>query len=482
MNYDVVVIGGGVIGCAVARELTKYNTKVALLERDEDMCTGTSKANSAIMHAGFDAKPESMMAKMNVLGNSMMTELAKELDIPFDRCGALVLCFDENDIPKLHDLYDRGVKNGVPNLKVLSKEECHAIESNLSDEVCAALYAPTSGIVCPFEMTVAFGENAAVNGAEFFFENEVTNITKTGELYEITTPNATFTAKAVVNCAGVYADKIHNMVCDDKMEIIPRKGEYLLCDKEVGTIVSKTLFQLPTALGKGILVSPTVHGNLLLGPTAQNIDDKEDLTTTADGMQTVLDKARISIKNVPSRNVITSFTGLRAHTEAEDFIISESTSPLFFDVAGIESPGLSSAPAIGEYTAKLVADKLDLSENKDFISTRKGTIKAEHLSFDDRKSLIESMPEYGQIICRCEMISEGEILSAIHRPLGARTLDGIKRRVRVGLGRCQGGFCTPKVMEILSRELNMPYKDLRKNDKNSYLVVGRTQKGGDTDE
>ncbi len=477
MTYDVAVIGAGVIGCAIARELSAYNASVALIEKREDICCETSKANSAIVHAGFDAKNGTLMAKMNVRGNEMMDKIAKDLDVDFKRVGAFVLCFDENDKDKLEALYQRGVNNGVKGLSVLTREEAIQIEPNLSDDVVAALYAKTSGIICPFELTAGFAENAAQNGVEFFFNSGVKIILKQNDIYEIITESETFYAKSIVNCAGVYADFIHNMICSDKLEIIPRRGEYILCDKTAGNAASLTLFQLPTIYGKGILVSPTVHGNLLLGPTAEDIDDKEDISTTADGLSTIIKKAALSVKNLPSRQAITSFTGLRAHTKEDEFILRESA-PLFFDAAGIESPGLSSAPAIGEYMAQMVASSLSLTKKENFNPIRKAVIKADSLPFDERAKLIKEEPSYGKIICRCEMISEGEIVSAINRVPGATTLDGVKRRVRAGSGRCQGGFCSPKVISILARELNQSPEEVRKNSDLSYLIAHKTQKGG----
>lgn len=476
MNYDAIVIGAGVIGCAILRELSRFSGRFALLEKEEDLCCGTSKANSAIVHAGFDARPGTLMARMNAEGNAMMDTVSTELDIPFKRCGAMVLCFDEASLPKLTELYERGQKNGVPGLKVLTRQEALDIEPGLSDQVVGSLYAPSSGIVCPFELTAGYGENAAINGAEFYFESPVTAISQRDGLYVLSTPKGEFTAKAVINCAGVYADEIHNMICGDKLSIKPRRGQYLLCDKQVGKFVSHTLFQLPTALGKGILVSPTVHGNLLLGPTAEDLEDKEAMGTTADGLSSVLQKAALSVKNLPGRQGITSFSGLRSHTQTDEFILQESA-PGFFDAAGIESPGLSSAPAIGVYMAGLVSKHLGLGENPNFNPLRKGVIKAAELPLKERATLIEKEPAYGQIICRCEMISEGEILSAIHRPVGARTLDGVKRRTRAGMGRCQSGFCSPRVMEILARELKLDLAEIRKRGSGSYIVLEKTSKG-----
>ena len=479
MIYDSAVIGAGVIGSAIARELARYKGSFCVIEKCEDVCTGTSKANSAIVHGGFDAKNGSLMAEMNVCGNKLMDEVAEELDVPFKRNGAMVLCFDEEDKPKLAELYDRGIKNGVSKMKLLSREEALEIEPQLADSVVAALHVPSSGIVCPFELTLGFAENAADNGVEFIFDCGVTDIKREDGIYNITTQKGLIQAKTVMNCAGVYADELHNMVCEDKLKITPRKGEYILCDKSVGTLVSSTLFQLPTKFGKGILVSPTVHGNLILGPTAEDIDDKEGTDTTAKGLDTVLKKAALSVKTLPSRQAITSFSGLRAHTDGDEFILRESSSSGFFDAAGIESPGLSSAPAIGMFMAKMIAEKLGLAKNEKFNPIRKGVVDVDELSFEERAELIKKEPAYGQIICRCEMVSEGEILSAVHRTLGARTLDGVKRRTRAGMGRCQSGFCSPRVMEILSRELNIPLTQVKKSGSASVIALEKTEKGAE---
>lgn len=475
--FDSVIIGAGVIGASIARELSKFKGNFCLIEKNEDVCTETSKANSAIVHGGFDAEVGSTMAKMNVHGNKIMDKVCNELDIPFKRNGAMVLCFDEKSKGGLVDLYKRGVENGVEGMKILTREEALLIEPNLADEVCATLHVPSSGIICPFELTLGMAENAADNGVEFKFNSGAKKIEKTDFGYIITTDSETIETKSIINCAGVFGDEIHNMVCSDKIKITPRKGEYILCDKTASKIVSSTLFQLPTKLGKGILVSPTVHGNLILGPTATDIEDKEGVDTTAEGLATVIAKASLSIKNLPTRQAITSFTGLRAHMDSHDFVLCESSSENFFDAVGTESPGLTSAPAIGEYMAKMLADKFGFEEKSDFNPIRKGVIKAGELSFEERAELIEKEPTYGQIICRCEMVSEGEIVSSINRTLGATTLDGVKRRTRAGMGRCQAGFCSPKVMDILSRELNLPLTEIKKNGDESVIVLEKTQKG-----
>jgi len=471
--YDIIIIGAGVAGCASARELSRYNASICVVDKEEDVCAGTSKANSAIAHAGYDAEPGSLMAKLNVQGNQMMDEMSKELDFPFKRSGSLVVCVREKDRYKLEDLLERGQKNGVKDLRIVDGKEAHELEPNLSEQVIAALYAPTAGIVCPFGMNIAYAENAAVNGVEFKLNTEVQDIKKTDKGYTLTTSQGLMEAKVVINAAGVYADKFHNMVSAEKIHITPRRGDYCLLDKTAGQHVSRTIFPLPDEFGKGVLVTPTVHGNLLVGPTAIDIEDKEATATTQEGLNYLTSKAGEAVSNLPMRQVITSFAGLRAHEDNHEFIIGEvKDSEGFVDVAGIESPGLTSAPAIGVMVKEIVAKMMNLSEKEDFIATRKGIISPAELSKEEQAKLIEAKPEYGNIICRCEMITEGEILDAIHRPLGARSLDGVKRRTRAGMGRCQAGFCSPRTMEILARELHVGMEDITKCGGDSKLIVG----------
>jgi glycerol-3-phosphate dehydrogenase len=472
--YDVIIIGAGVIGSAVARELMRGDRKVAVLEKGMDVCEGTSKANSGIVHAGFDATPGSLKAKLNVEGNKRMEELSKELDFLFQQNGSLVLCFHEEEKYKLQLLYDKGIKNGVQKLQLLSGDEARGLEPELSQSVVAALYAPTGGIVCPFGLTIALAENANVNGAEFYFNTEVTAIDKKEGGYLLHTTKGAFESRIVVNAAGVYADKLHNMVSAKKMTLIARKGEYCLYDKQAAGLVSKTIFQLPTEYGKGVLITPTVHGNLLLGPTAEDIDDKEGLFTTGRGLEEVMKKAALSVKELPPmRQIITSFAGLRAHEAKDDFIIEEAEDAEgFIDVAGIESPGLTCAPAIGCFVAELVNNIAPARKKEDYISQRIGVKNMAEASKEEQKNLISKNPAYANVICRCEMVTEGEILDAIHRPLGARTLDGIKRRTRAGSGRCQAGFCLPKTMEILSREWELDINTVVKSGEGSYLLTG----------
>ena len=472
--YDVAIIGAGVVGSAIARELSKYQVKACVLEREEDVCAGTSKANSAIIHAGFDAKPGSLKARFNVRGNEMMDELAEALDIPFKRNGSLVVCTKDQDPEWLNELLEKGHKNNVPGLRILEREELLKMEPNIADDVTHALFAPTGGIVCPFHMTIAFAENAVNNGVEFFLNTEVTAIQREADHYKISVADGeAIETKVVINAAGVYADEWNNRVSNKKLSITARKGEYMLLDKTAGQHVSSTIFQLPGKMGKGVLVTPTIHGNLLVGPTATDVDDKEAVNTTMEGLDILSSTSSRSVKNVPLRQVITSFAGLRAHEAGGDFVIGEcEDAPGFFNAAGIESPGLSSAPAIGEYLAELVATKLALTKKENFIATRKGILNPATLSLEERNELIKKQPAYGNIICRCEMITEGEILDAIHRPLGARSLDAVKRRTRAGMGRCQAGFCSPRTMEILEREVPMSMYDITKNGGKSTYVVG----------
>lgn len=471
--YDIIIIGSGVSGAACARELSRYEAKICVLEKEEDVCCGTSKANSAIIHAGYDAPAGSLKAKLNVEGNEKMEQLARDLDFPFRRCGSFVICRDETEMPALRELYDRGIKNGVKGLRILNRAETLAMEPNVTDQVFAALYAPGAGIVCPFGMNIALAENACENGVEFYFDTEVRDIRRTEDGYELMTNKGVFRSEYIVNAAGVYADRIHNMASARKIHITPRRGEYCLLDKSAGAHVTRTIFTLPDKNGKGVLVTPTVHGNLLIGPTAVDIEDKEGTNTTREGLEQVIAKAGRSVKNLPVRQVITSFAGLRAHEDNGEFIIGEAKDAKgFIDCAGIESPGLTACPAVGEMVAGILKDKMGLREKEIFIAKRKGILNPNTLSKEERAALIRENPAYGNIICRCEMITEGEIIDAVRRPLGAKSLDGVKRRTRAGMGRCQSGFCSPRTMEILARERRVSMSEITKSGGDSRIVVG----------
>ena len=469
--YDIIIIGAGVSGCAIARELSRKKASILVVEREEDVCCGTSKANSAIVHAGYDAKHGTLMAKLNVQGSRMMPGLAKELDFHYENNGSLVVMMSEDDRPGLNALYENGLKNGVEGLRIIEQEELRSLEPNISDNAVAALYAPTGAIVCPFGLTFALAENAARNGAQFQFDSEVTGIEKIEGGWKVTTVKGALEAKVVVNAAGVYADKLHNMVSDDTMTIIPRRGDYFLLDKTAGGHVKNTIFQLPGKYGKGVLVAPTVHGNVIVGPTAIDVEDKDATATTRAGLDDVQAKCGVAVKNVPLRQTITSFAGLRAHEARHEFFIGE-IAPGFVDCAAIESPGLSSAPAIGVMVADIVTGILGLENDPGFDPTRKGIVDPKALPFEERSALVKENPAYGTVICRCEPITEGEIIDAIHRVPGARSIDGVKRRTRAGMGRCQGGFCSPRVMEILARELGVPMNEITKSGEGAGLIVG----------
>ena len=363
-GYDAVIIGAGVSGAAIARELAKYEARVCVLERCEDVCCGTSKANSAIVHAGYDARPGTLMARLDVEGSYMIPQLARDLDFLYRNNGSLVLCMHEEDLPLLQELYERGRRNGVSALRMVTREEILAMEPHVREDVVAGMEAATGGIVCPFGMNIAFAEKAAVNGVEFRVATTVTGFTHTREVWTVHTNQGDVEARTVINAAGVYADVLHNMVSTHKLHITPRRGDYYLLDKTTGGYAHHTLFQLPGKYGKGVLVAPTVHGNTIVGPTAIDIDDRDGVNTTAEGLEQVMRKAANIVKDAPLRQVITSFAGLRAHEDGHEFVIGEAEgAPGFFDCAGIESPGLSSSPAIGRMVAEMVRDKLLLRKH-----------------------------------------------------------------------------------------------------------------------
>lgn len=475
--YDITIIGAGIIGSFIARELSKYDLKVVVLDKENDIANGTTKANSAIAHAGFDAKPGTLKAKFNVEGNKMFDYICEELEVPFERVGSLVVAFSEEEMDTIKELYERGLANNVPELKILDRDELLEKEPNLSKEAVGALYAPTAGIMSPWELSVALMENAMDNGVELLLNSEVIKIDKLENGFKVHTKDKEIDTKYVVNCAGVYADKIHNMVASPSFTITPRRGQYFLLDKKAGDFVNRVIFQCPTKISKGVVVLPTVHGNLLVGPDAENIDDKSNVETTEDRLKFVKTAAMKTSDKIPFWQVITSFAGLRASSDIGDFIIEEvEEAKGFIDVAGIESPGLSASPAIGKHVAELLKEiDGNFKEKEDFNPRRRKMINFMELSQEEKAELIKKDPRYGRIICRCENVTEGEIVDAIHRNAGARTVDGVKRRVRAGMGRCQGGFCQPRVIEILARELNKDFTEIVKDGPNSNIAIGETK-------
>ena len=467
--YDCVIIGGGVIGAFTARELAKFGGRFMLLEAGNDVSVGASKANSGIVHAGFDAEPGTLMAKFNVAGNRLMSLKCIDLEVPYVPNGALVLAFDDGGMRTLKELKARGIANGV-DTEIISGEAARKIESALSDKVVGALYAHSSGIVSPYELTIACYENYIANGGAAEFNRRVVKIERAAEGYKITAKsddgNHVYYARTVVNAAGAFSDEINNMVCSHKRKISPRRGQYMLLDRKVRPVVHRTIFQTPTALGKGVLVTPTCHNNTLVGPSAEDISDKTDKATTYQGLESVFDCARLSVPTLSKRDIITQFSGVRAVC-GDDFEIGEAEGG-FFNALGICSPGLASSPAIGEYLATKIAEKLNLDENKNFNGIRHAIPCFAGATDREVTALIRQDPRYGNIICRCEQVTEGEIVEAIRR--GAVDLDGVKRRVRAGMGRCQAGFCTPKLISIIARELNISPEQVTKHGKGSEII------------
>ena len=473
MDYDAVVIGGGVIGSAIIRYLSLYNMKTLLVEKEEDISSGTTKANSGIVHAGYDPEPGTLKAKLNVKGAKMIKEESGKLHFDYKVNGAMVVSFSPNDDYKIDELFERGIKNGVEDMEIISGDEARRLEPNLSENITKCLYLKSSAIVCPFSLTQALSENAYENGAEFKFNTKVETIERIEDGYRIKTDNGLIiTSNAVINAAGVYGDTINNMVSEKKLHITPRRGSYMLFDNETQGMFNSTIFQLPSSKGKGVLVTPTVHGNLMIGPNSVDIPDKDDTSTTAFDLDYISKEALRTSPSIPFRKVITSFSGLRAHEDSGDFIVGEAEdAPGFFNATGIESPGLSSSLSIGEMVARMVADRLGIEKKENPVLERKAAPRPREMSIDERNELIKSNPSYGRIVCRCEEISEGEIIDAITRPLGARSLDGVKRRVRAGMGRCQGGFCSPKVMELIEKYASIPFDEITKNSKGSNITM-----------
>lgn len=474
--YDVAIIGAGVIGASIFRELMRYNLKIAIIDKENDVSMGTTKANSAIVHAGYDPREGTLMAKYNVKGNEMFEDICKELSVPFKRNGSLVIGFNEEDMKTIKELYDNGNKVGVKGLQILSKEEVLKKEPNLNKEVLGALYAPTGGIVGPFEYTIALVENGVENGGEVKLNRKVVGIEKKEHFIINTAEGEVIESKYVVNAAGVYADKIHNLICRESFKINPIKGEYFVMDKSQGNVVSHTIFQCPSKLGKGILVTPTVHGNLLVGPDAEIVEDRDNVATVAESMEFIRNTATKTTDKINFRESIRNFAGLRANPDCGDFIVGEAADVSgFIDAAGMKSPGLSSAPAVALDVVEILKNSgLKAEAKKDFKNTRK-QINFMELSNEEKKELIKKDRRYGKIICRCESITEGEIIDSIKRSLGKISLDGVKRRCRPGMGRCQGGFCGPRVQEIIARELNIPMEDIVQESDGSYILIGRTK-------
>lgn len=470
MMYDVAIVGCGVIGSSIAYRLSKFDLKTVVLEKENDVAMGCTRANSAIIHAGYDPAEGTLMAKLNVRSVDLTKDLCKKLDVPYAQIGSLVLAFSDEESAHVQRLYDRGVANGVPDLKILSAEEVKAIEPNVADNVTCALYAPTAAVVNPWEYALALAETAITNGVELRLEAEVKAIARTDAGYAITAGDDTIEAKYIINAAGTEAALVHDMALPHSFEILPSKGAYYLLDKSEGTRTKHVVFQCPTKVGKGVLVSPTVHGNLIVGPNAVDCA-AGDTSASSDDLAFVRKMATKSIPSIDFRQNIRNFAGVRPNSTNDDFIIEAHDS--FFDVAGIKSPGLASAAAIAEYVEQMMADNgVSLTEKPQYTDTRVQP-RFKEMSHEERAEIVKKDPKFGRVICRCETITEGEIIDSIHRPIVPRTVDAIKRRCCAGMGRCQGGFCGPRVVEILARELGVSRQDIDKDKTGSYIVRER---------
>ena len=476
MTYDVAVVGAGVIGGMLCRELSKYRLSVALLEKENDVAMGASRANSGIVHGGYDPVPGTLKAKLNSEGVELLFEAAAELNVPIVRNGSMVCAFSAEEEPLIHELYEQGQQNQIPGLKILSGDEARNIEPNLSAAVTKVLHVTNAGIVCPYDLTISAIGNAMDNGVELYRNFKVNSIVKENGLFTVTAENGNqIQTKYLVNCAGGYSDEIARLAGDDFFTVIPRAGEYMLLDKAEGCRVSHTLFQCPTVEGKGILVSPTADGNLLVGPTAKVVATPDSDDTTLAGLAEVERLAAKSVPTVNFRQVITSFSGVRASTKGGEFILKASENvPGLVHAGGIDSPGLTCCVSIAKYLTNILQNiGLALNEKGNWNGKREDAHAFRKMSDEEKNEYIQKNPSYGKIVCRCETVTEGEILHAIRSNPPAWDIDGVKRRTRSGMGRCQGGFCGPYVMELIAQERNIPMEQVTKFGGNSHMVIGK---------
>lgn len=482
--YDIAIIGAGIAGSYIARELTRYKLDIVLLDGENDVGNQITMANSAIVHAGYDAPSYKLKGKFNTTGNLMYDKVCDDLDVPFKRCGSLVVAHDEYEMATIHELYKNGLVNGVPDMKIIFKDEVHAMEPNLNEDICGALYAGSAGIVSPFELCVHAAENAVDNGVTLKLNHLVTDIKKLTDHFRITTNAGDIEAKFIINAAGVYADDVYEMVGEPYFQLLARKGNYFIFDKEVGSLVNNVIFPCPSKKGKGILVAPTVHGNLLIGPDAEPVD-KGDVSTTTERLDYIKKNALKNCPTLPFNKIIRSYAGLRNTpvkdtftTTDGDFILEESPVKGFINVAGYESPGLTSIPAVAHYVVEEIVKPLipDLEENVNYNPKVRKHLRFDEMTDAEKAEVIKEDPKYGKVICRCETITEGEIIDVIHRSAGARTVKSVKKRTRAGMGRCQGGFCSPRVVEILARELDCSLDDVMYDQQDStYILSGHTK-------
>jgi len=476
--YDVVIIGGGVIGTMIARELSKYRLNIALAEKGEDVSIGATKANSGIIHGGYDANNKKLKGYFSRRGNELFDELEKELNFGFKRVGSMVLAFSEEELKRLEKLKENGIKNGVKNLEIIDKRKIKELEPNISEDIKYALYCKGAGVASPYELAIALMENAITNGVELFLNFEVDSIEK-NENFIVKSKEKELETKYIINCAGVYSDRIAKMVGIDDFSIIPRKGEYILFDKGYGDLINHVLFQCPTKEGKGVLVSPTYHGNLLIGPDANEILNREDVSTNRENLNSILEKARKTYSDFDLKKVIRSFSGIRATSSTGDFIIGKTKVKNFINCAGIDSPGLTSSPAIGRHIVEIIRELEGyLEENREFKPYRKAIVerkdKKEMKSFKEIVPLVNlAEGNENRIVCRCEQVIEKEIIDALNRGIKVLSIDGVKRRTRAGMGVCQGGFCGSRVRKIIANYYKIPEEEVLEKGQGSNFIPKR---------
>ncbi|MBO4666934.1 MAG: NAD(P)/FAD-dependent oxidoreductase [Bacilli bacterium] len=472
-NYDVIIVGAGVIGATIARNLSKYNVKTLVLEKNNDVGDETSCANSAIVHSEYDPHPGTLKAELNVKGCEMFTKVCEELDVELKRIGSLTVATNEEEEATLQKLLENGKENGV-DVRIVGQEELRKMEPFITKKATCALYAKDAGIINPFELVVALMENAIDNGVTLNLEEEVKDIKKDDKGFIVYTNKGEYAAKVVVNCAGVNSDIINNYISDVKEEILPRKGEYYVLDHFNNPYVSHTLFSVPSSKGKGVLVSPTTHGNFLIGPSSEFVGERDDKGTDSLTLKEVLNQAYRLVDEIPMQHLIREFSGLRAYHKSNDFVIN-SPVPGFINMLGIQSPGLASSPAIGEKAISMIKECINLEEKKDYNPRRRPLYRVNNLTLEEREALIKKDPRFGQMVCRCEQVTMGEVVDCIHRSCGARTIKGVKKRVRPGFGKCQGGFCEPLIMKILCDELGKSPLDIRYTSSGSYILLEKTK-------
>lgn len=478
MKTDVVIIGAGAVGCAIARELSRYQLDVIVVDKNEDIGGDASKSNSAIIHTGYDASPGTLESQLVVAANPMYDKLAEELDVPFKRIGAILPAITQEQFEKLPEIRHKAFLNRVYDVEYKTGEELLRMEPNLNPEVKGGLYIPRESIIDPFILVQALAENANENGVNFLLNTRVTDIrTENGAVREVVTTGGTITADYVINAAALYCDEIAAMVGKADYKVAARRGQFYILDKNTDCQVNQIVLPIPTKVTKGKLMCPTIHGNMLVGPTAEDLDNKTDKSVTSEGLASILEDVKRLIPGVNIRDSITQYSGLRPNRNPEGLHVDVYDDLKgYINLSGVRSTGLTLSVAMGVYVAGLMRETGAVMEpKKNFTERRKGVLRFHELDREEQDEAVKRNPLYGKIVCRCETVTEGEILDCIHRPLGARSMDAVKRRVRAGMGRCQGGFCGPRVIEILARELGITVEEVNKNKEGSYMIAGKTR-------